>query len=318
METCWISVVARFDSIGFPGDDVVAPPPEVDLLTRIRIVKSAVTGNNLLTSTGTYAHSRMDRSPHQGIGTMNMTTSESSFASTFNHLRSLAWRRSRALGSLSLFILSAASWTASIPVPNASFESPDIVFASSQMDSWQRFPGSDQATGLFDNTPVGASDHIDNADGAQVGFLFAAAGVGIYQDLTTTYQVGMSYDLTIGIIGGGGGMPAGQTFEISLFYRDNLNAIVPIGTAPVVFNTVNFPTTTHLVDYTVQLSDVQAGDAWAGKNIGVQLLSTSGTGAGDYWDVDNVRLTAVPEPATVSLLVIGVGGLLWAHRRRRA
>jgi hypothetical protein len=169
---------------------------------------------------------------------------------------------------------------------------------------------------LFDNTPVGTTNHIDNADGGQVGFLFAAAGVGFNQDLSATYQVGMSYDLTVGIIGGGGGMPVGQSFEISLYYRDGANAVVPINATPIVFNTVDFPTTTHLVDYSVQLG-VQAGDAWAGKNIGIELRATSGVGAGDYWDVDNVRLTAVPEPGSVILLALGLGGLWWTHRHRR-
>jgi hypothetical protein len=205
---------------------------------------------------------------------------------------------------------------AAISVPNASFESPDIVFASSLIDSWQKFPGSDQATGLFDNTPTGSVDHIDNVDGAQVGFVFAAPGVGLFQDLSGTFEVGMSYDLTLGIIGGGGGAPEGAGFEISLFFRDGLNAIVPIGSTPIVYNPANFPTTTHLIDYAVQLSPVQASDAWAGQNIGVRLLSTSGTGVG-YWDVDNLRLTTVPEPATPALLVLGAGGLLMAYRRRR-
>jgi hypothetical protein len=38
----------------------------------------------------------------------------------------------------------------------------------------------------------------------------------------------------------------------------------------------------------VQLTPVQAGDAWAGKTIGI-ALRTAGQ-PGGFWDLDNVRL----------------------------
>jgi hypothetical protein len=62
---------------------------------------------------------------------------------------------------------------------------------------------------------------------------------------------------------------------------------------------------------------VQAGDAWAGKNIGIKIESLLGDGNG-YWDMDNARLTAiVPEPTSLSLATIGVGGFLFARMRAR-
>ena len=62
------------------------------------------------------------------------------------------------------------------------------------------------------------------------------------------------------------------------------------------------------------LPEVQAGDAWAGHNVGIQLLSAYGTGVG-YWDVDNVRLVSVPEPATLGLLALGAAGMLIIRSR---
>ena len=71
-----------------------------------------------------------------------------------------------------------------------------------------------------------------------------------------------------------------------------------------------------LHDYSVTTPMVQAGDAWAGKNIGIKIEALMGDGNG-YWDMDNVRLTQVPEPTALSLAAIGFGGLLFARVRAR-
>ena len=60
----------------------------------------------------------------------------------------------------------------------------------------------------------------------------------------------------------------------------------------------------NLIDYSVSIPTVGAGDAWAGQNIGLKIESIYGVGDG-YWDIDNVRLTAVPEPTTLGLLALG-------------
>jgi hypothetical protein len=55
------------------------------------------------------------------------------------------------------------------------------------------------------------------------------------------------------------------------------------------------------LDFAVTTPMVRAGDAWAGKNIGIQFLSTvSPELAGGYWDLDNVRLTSIQAPKFVS------------------
>jgi len=235
-------------------------------------------------------------------------------------------------GILALGSPFGAFGAAAVPVLNPSFESPVVppgFPAYPVIDSWQKtpqppgvpLPGGitwEQLTGVFPNTPMGAPDHIDNMDANQAAYLFSIPGVGIFQDLSATYGVGQSYNLTLGVIGGGGGMMNGSTLLLSLYYRDAENNMVTIGGLPIVFSPGAFPTTTHFLDQTLSLPAVQAGDPWAGRNIGVELLATTGVGDG-YWDVDNLRLQVVPEPGSLGLMTAGIGGLLavWVRRARR-
>ncbi|MBL9166110.1 MAG: PEP-CTERM sorting domain-containing protein [Verrucomicrobiales bacterium] len=218
----------------------------------------------------------------------------------------------------------------SIAVPNASFESPTTppgFPAFPQVDQWQKtpevpgipLPGGitwDQLSGVFPNTPAGSGNHIDNLDGAQAAYILAIPGVGLYQSLSTSFEAGKSYSLSVGILGGGG-IAEGSTFELGLFYTDAGNSLAPVAATSITYTPAAFPNATHLLDYQVTLPAVQATDAWAGKNIGIRLLSTFGTGAG-YWDLDQVRLTVVPEPTSIALVALGFGGMLMAVRRSRS
>jgi hypothetical protein len=159
-------------------------------------------------------------------------------------------------------------------------------------------PWADLA-GTFYNLPnftnsEGTNDtFIFNCDGVQAAFLFALPDAGISQLLNATYEVGSSYTMTVGLIGGGGGMTNGSTFELNLFYQDGTNTVT-IGSATVTNTIANFPSDEEFVDFTVQVPEVQSTNAWAGQNIGIQLLATPdpyNPGAwGGFWDVDNVRL----------------------------
>lgn len=218
----------------------------------------------------------------------------------------------------------------SLLVANGSFESPTPPQgypAWPLVDSWQKTPEPqgydpnnfggltwDQMSGVFPNTAAGQPDHIDNVDGNQAAYLFTLQGVGFRQQLTDAFQIGRSYDLTLGILGGGG-ISAGDTFTIGFFFMSG-GSLTPITSTVVTFSAADFPNATHLIDHGINLPTVQTGDAWAGQNIGISLTSTAGNGAG-YWDIDNVRLTSVPEPSIVGLLAAGAVGLVVWNRRTR-
>jgi len=209
-----------------------------------------------------------------------------------------------------------------IQVPNASFESPETVFADPQVDDWEKTAQPfwwdeqngpwTQLTGVFLNTTNGSPDHIGNMDGNQALFLFALPTVGLFQDydsiggtntvpsnaFNATYQAGKSYRLTVGVIGGGGGMTEGAALGVGLYYRDVLSNRVSVAMTNIAFTPSGFPDTTNFIDFSVTTPPVKPGDDWAGEKIGVQLLSAVGFEyiSGGYWDLDHVRLTEFVAP----------------------
>jgi hypothetical protein len=231
-----------------------------------------------------------------------------------------------------------------ISVPNGSFESQSGVGqpfgVNVFMDSWQKPPNPGypeggannfywiQSAGGFIGTAPNSANPYSNLLGTQAAYMMSLPGAGIFQDnqstdwsgavngLNTIYQVGQAYQLTVGLFGKGM-VDNFSTLELSLYYRDNSNARVNVGSTTVTFNTTAFNPAGpfSFADYSVSLPTVQAGDAWAGRNIGISIASVQGTGDG-YWDMDNVRLTAVPEPGVLALGVLGLGG--WLLLRRRA
>lgn len=210
-----------------------------------------------------------------------------------------------------------SSRAASVAVPNYSFESPVTAYADPNIDDWLKSPTPywydetangpwSQLTGVFANTPPGDPQNIVNCDGSQAAFLFALPGVALFQDqaatnnssFTATYETGKAYDLTVGVIGNGGGMSNGVTMQIWLYYRDASSNMIPIAATTVTNSDTQFPDRNHLIDFTAHLPAVQATDPWAGQYIGVEIISTVDFSlAGGYWDIDNVRLTSsLPNP----------------------
>ena len=238
----------------------------------------------------------------------------------------------RAIIALSIFSAWSARLAAGpINIPGGSFETPVTNYVNINIDSWQKAPKPawyvegggflwTQLAGTFRNTASTETDHIDNCDGNQAIWLFAVPEVALFQDYDSVdwndpvpthafdarFEIGKSYTLTVGIIGGGGGMLEGASMEIGMYHREGGGSKVTVAATSVV-NTLNtFPTNTHFVDFQVRVPVVKPGDAWAGKNIGVRFLSTiprvpAGQPSlqGGYWDLDNVRLSSAAEPPFV-------------------
>jgi hypothetical protein len=220
------------------------------------------------------------------------------------------------------------TWTAAIQagaffVPNNSFESPVVPpappYASPEISDWQKSaqpawydPSQNANTpwaylfGEFFNVPF-PGQFIDNCDGSQAAFIFALPEAALFQDdhssatntaFNAKFGAGNAYDLTVGVIGGGGGMKPGVTLQLSLYYRDAASNQVTVASTSITNSATLFPTNTHFVDFQVHVPTVKNTDPWAGHALGIQLLSTVSLElAGGYWDVDNVRLTETPTPA---------------------
>lgn len=208
-----------------------------------------------------------------------------------------------------------------IPVPNGSFESPVTPFISLNIAPWQRTPQPDwwnpntsgdwtTLAGIFKNTPPGSIDHVDNCDGNQAAWLFATPEAGWFQDYQSSpnhdfdarYEVGRSYQLTVGILVGGmssgGGIKPGATLELSMYYRDAASDQVNVAVTTITNSLSVFSNSTHLLDYSVHVPTVRAEDPWAGQHIGILFLSTVAPELqGGYWDLDNVRLVSVLAPS---------------------
>jgi hypothetical protein len=228
------------------------------------------------------------------------------------------------LSQLAVGIVAFTSWTAplqagTIYIPNASFESPVVApvwpYAWPQIDSWQQTPSwTNDESGVFTNSA--GPYYIDNCDGNQAAFLFADPQAALFQDYDSTdytnsapthafdatYDVGKSYTLTVAILGGTNvelPMLEGTTLELDLYYRDCASNLVTVAATTITNSTALFSNATpHFLDFQVQLPAVKATDPWAGRHIGVQLLSTvSPELEGGYWDLDNVRLVSTVQPA---------------------
>jgi len=249
------------------------------------------------------------------------------------------------LGLCGALLTTIAGQAASIPVPNYSFESqvatPQGGYADIRIDSWQKAPQPAyydpnlfggytwaQTAGVFLDNFVGNPAPLANRDGNQGAYLFALPGDGLFQDFNTTdwshsspthafdatFQVGQSYQLELGVLGKGG-MPDGTTLMIGLYYGDSSNPQTVASTL-AVYSAATFPGITSLVDFTVNVPTVQASDAWAGQHMGIEIVSISPPSAG-YWDMDNVRLTAVPEPGAAGLAFAALGSLWFARNKFR-
>jgi hypothetical protein len=246
-------------------------------------------------------------------------------------------------GVLSATVVAQA---ASISVPNGSFESPDGATpftVSTAIDNWTTYgeapfdtgggPRS-SATGVFRNVNPDSSLNFTNADQAQVAYIFSKSSlpgsrVGMEQILTPAFSAGRQYVLTLGV--GLAGATPGPTepLTFNLFYFDPANPSARTSIASrTIFNDAGASTggqalsSTALTDLSVSTPVLLPGNVAVGKQIGVEIYtalnSDASAVAGRQYVLDNVRVTEVPEPASVAALAGGAGLLALRRSRRRA
>ena len=183
----------------------------------------------------------------------------------------------------------------SIPITNASFESPVVdpngFSALPFADGWTEIDVDTETstnTGVFANPAVDSPGRLVNADGNQLAFLGSQAPNALEQDLADTYKVGCDYRLTVEV-GVSGMFPPSMAepvdmLELALYYRD-VNDMVEIAHQSLDATGLS---STELIDFSLDLPAVQSDDAWAGMTIGVALRAAGMPGG--FWDIDNVRL----------------------------
>jgi hypothetical protein len=193
----------------------------------------------------------------------------------------------------------------SIPIENASFESPVVdpngFGAVPLVEGWTEIDIdilTSTNTGVFANTDPNSFDHIVNADGSQLVFLGSQTGNALQQDLDAVYKEGCEYTLKVGVSISSRFPPSAvgpvDALELVFYYRDG-NDVVDIASQRVDATGQSY---TQLKDFSLELPTVQASDAWADMNIGIALRAAGQPGG--FWDLDNVRLV---ESLPVSILI---------------
>lgn len=140
------------------------------------------------------------------------------------------------------------------------------------------------------------------------------------QSLPSVYQVNQSYRLIVAVGHNydygdpvGYAPPVDSALRLELFYTD-ANGRHIVTSTDILNDAANALASDHMLDFSTPLVDAPA-DA-VGKSIGI-LLTTVNPASGEtsgFFNFTNVRVEAVPEPA--SLAVMLAGSMLLMRRRR--
>lgn len=208
-------------------------------------------------------------------------------------------------------VVSAVSGGAMLEIPNHSFELPETGSFNWGLDDWGKAGG----VGVFNNN-AGFGNFITNADGEQMVFMnanFSTIGEHLpnfWVSLADVFAAGMDYTLSIGVAARSDATPgdAANTKMEMRFWSPVVEGL-KIAAQEIVYSDLS---NTALTYYTLTLKAEDIPAEALGTNIGLWFVSTVGNTGGD-WTLDNVTLSAIPEPAT--LFMLGLGGLAFLKRR---
>ena len=220
-------------------------------------------------------------------------------------------------GLAALVLLGLASMTtdaATITVPNASFESPNVTGISPfyqqfptafSIGDWVRYTSFHAVVegGRYGLSPTGLA-------GTQFGDVTGGTGGGVYQD-TAPYdgsgsadlywQAGRTYTLTVGAFLRSDNAPGpGRKVEVRLFYRPAQGGSANVLSTRTLTVGTDALSGNALTDYTVTWT-VAAGAPEVGQPIGIWFTAVAGgSGATGDWGFDDLRLQMTALSALVT------------------
>jgi len=193
----------------------------------------------------------------------------------------------RALTFLGAMVFVTRGDATTIPVLNFSFESPAGL--SFTIDNWNESGDN----GVF--VSPGFGQLAAPTDGDQVAFNQTTNG-DIWQTLGTTFQPGTDYELRVDVASRSA--PGDSNMTMALYWGGDKTQTVAFRTLDVGEGVVADMFKTFLL--TVSAAEVTSASA-IGETIGIRFHGTSPDEPNNDFDLDNVRLVAVPEPSTYVL-----------------
>ncbi len=240
----------------------------------------------------------------------------------------------------------------SLPVQDALFSNPLVAYEQQAIPfvftTGTGWTANTEDSVIWQNAPPGADDYVDNlvpdnsvtlsqclaqdSNPDQWSLQFsssfpyeAAASIGaidqnsLTQTLGSDFQANKSYSLTVAV-----GIPyagdvttepdAEAELQLALFYTDT-NGIEIVTSTDVLNNEATGLSGTQMLDVTTPLTFIAPDDGAVGQPIGILMDVSDPDNGGGFFNVADVVVTQVPEPASIGLLLAGSSLLL--HRRRR-
>ena len=241
----------------------------------------------------------------------------------------------RLLCLLGVLMLPTLGRAATLTIANFDFETGGLADNSNSAfpgvipTNWQAVPGAGPGGSFYGyynpaNDPGGYTSGVTGSPGitgTMSGpnvFYFGSAtnGQGIQQTLSSTFSLSTDYTLTVAR--GTRNSNFNNSLRMQLFAGSILLASRDVAPEPVGSRGTFLDYSTS---YAASVANNSANAGLVGQSLMIRFLEIDNPGNPQAEvDIDNVRLVTaagVPEPSGVSLLILGVGGVM-AMRRRRA